>query len=1008
MDLHLLSEVFLATLDTDLATREAAETHLRKCRSNPEMPLACLTLSISKTYFPVIQQSAAVYLKNNILKDWQKQNHYDKLPATASPNGASPTHSIPSNSNGVTYTNFSVEQKNKFRQQVLYSLHLASPEVLNHLLAIVGALIPLDFPYNWPDLVPSTLEMLQSTDSNTVYCGVLCCIEILRNFKQPSTVTEQRDANLNSIVASLFPLLYRIAASLALDSHEKAGLILWKIIKCYKLSICIEIPIFLQQDVQLKNWLCLFTGILQRPIQLEPSILESQDSVAYKFSHKPSLSTSSTSSNSSSFTSVTDSLPITPSGESSVHAWLKCKRWACFVHTKLMTVHATLNSKVSFKTSLANSSFASIYLSHFAPNLCNIFLNEISVWRSQSAQTISFLSLHQSVINLYDFLEAALDVESLWNILVSHMELIISDLVFQTLLLSESDVELLHHQPEEYILINIENAEFTPRNNACKFLSHMIKSHGNQILEGFFTFINQCISKHHENRDDYQLSIQKDAALQMICSVRFTLLNGDSPFLHQMESFIVQQVSVDTSSRHAFLRARACELIAEFGKIKYSMQDPKQLCSRIMDCLNDTEVVVRFQAIMALQTLVRYQSVCTALAQQISQVMHKILEIYDDVDSERISLVMEDLIDIFSEQLSPFSVQLSKQLSDQFTRIVTELLTRESQNAEEYGFVDDKNMAAFGILNALSTLLFSLEKSPALITKVEANLLPVLRIVLENSQEPFYQEVFELIDTCLYSVSQVTDTMFEVLEMIKVGFKVNPSHGAEYFIPCLCNFVKFSDIRKIMTENNIKFFFDMTLYYVGGQNISEEDKQQACNFAQVIIINYARELGPNNYVDYFVSQLLNCCAGDLTNTQSFSPAIHRRVLNVYITAIFYNPRGVTQFLEQCNYLGLLIEALVNHPEVFARPYEKKLVALGLVKLLAIKFSMTNEHPLVMALFKMVPLYTLSYQTQIEKETNDSGGGGGFAFVDETYSTEASFQQYGEYFFLFCFCAFPLC
>lgn len=975
MDLQLLSQVFLATLDTDNTTREAAETHLRELKPSLEVFSACLKISIDNQlgYYPAIQQSAIVYLKNIVRKRW-KRSHDD---GSFTPRSDSSSFDL------------QPDQRDEFKQQVLYSLHMASPEVLSHLIAIIAILISADFPHSWPELVPTTISMLQSSDSNSVYCGVLCCTEILKFFSLPTISIESRNRNLDSIVSSLFPLLYRIAAPLAVDSHDKAGLILWKILKAYKFAIAAEFPQYLQQDEQLKNWLYLWMGILQRPIQFDAET--SQNSANSNFSHKPSHSTSSISSNSSSFT-LTDLPLIILTNDSSLHAWIKCKKWACFIHTRLMTVHATLNSKTHFKISLSNPAFSSIYLSHFAPGICNILLNEIRVWKAQSNQTVSFLSLNQSLINLYDYFEAALPIESLWNILLPNMELIISDLVLKTLILSESDIELLHNQPEEYILTNIENAEFTPRTNASKFLKKMIKIHQDQILEGFFEFINQIMSKHQENRNDFQLSLQRDAALQMISAIRVTLLKSESPFTQQMESFMIQQVSLDTTSQHSFLRARACELISKFGKLDYSTSDLKLLFNQIMECLNDSEVVVRFQAIMAIQTLINYPAVCPWLAGQVSQVMHKMMEIYNDVDSERISLVMEDLIEIFSEQLSPFAVQLSEQLSNQFIRINGELLIRD-QNQDEYGYIDDKNMAALGILNAFSTLLFSLEKSPALVSKVEVNLLPILKIVIENSQEAFYQEVFELIEECLSCTMAVTDTMAKVLGMIEIGFKSNPTYGADYYIPCLCNFVKYGNRNNVMVEGNVKFFFEMALYYAAGRDIPEDEKRQACSFAQVIILKCS-ELGPNNYVDYYVSQLLQYCTGELP--AQFEPAIYRRVLNIFVTAVFYNPQGVTQFLSERNYLSQLLEGLMNHTEIFARPYEKKLVTLSLLRLLGTKFSTSDT--IVRTVFQIVPIYALSHQKQVEKESLKETGGFApvqFSFVDETFSTQATFQQYGK-------------
>lgn len=998
MDLELLSQAFLATLDADLVTREAAETYLWNCRSNRDVLSACLTLSISEKYLSVIQQSAAVYLKNIVLKDWKPSASAPSTPTDVN-GGANTPHSI---SNNTSILEIAPDQKNEFRQQLVYSLHLASPEVLVHLTAIVAALIPIDFPYNWPDLLSSTITMLQSSDSNSVYCGVLCCVQILRYFSLPSCPREQRDANLNSIVSSLFPLLYGIAAPLSMDSHEKAALILWKILKAYKFAISLCIPGFLLEDQQVKIWLDLCINLLQRPI-LSEHILDPQETRPYTFSHKHTLSTSSSSSSTSS--SPHEALPITLSGERSLQAWIKCKKWACFIHTKLMTFYATkhLSGPLNpFFPRPQSSPFATIYLSHFAPSVCNILLNEVRIWRAQPPQSVSFLSLDKSLINLYAYFDASLAIPSLWNILLPNLELLISDLVFQTLLLSDSDVELLHHQPEEYIITNIENAEFTPRASACNFLTNMVKSHQGQgqVMEGFFLFVNQCIAKHNENRDDYLLSIQKDAALQMISSIRTTLMSSNSLFAQQVESFMVEQVSLDTCSQHSFLRARACELISEFGQLKYSEADLQLLLLRIMDCLNDSEVVVRFQAIVTLKTLIDYPSVRTALSLRITQVMHKILEIYDDVDSERISLVMEDLIFTFPKQLSPFSFQLSEQLANQFTRIMSELLARDQT---EYGYVDDKHMAALGILNAFSTLLLSLEKSPNLLINLEPNLMPIVRIVLENDEESFFQEVFDLIDTCLYSVAQVTDTMAQVVGMIQKGFKRNPERGAEYHMPCLCHLVQFDSTNKLMTEDNVRFFFEMILHFTSDRSkFGDEDTHEACSFAQLIILKHA-ELGPTNLVDYYTSQLLQCCASVLTSPSSSGGGL-RSVLCVYLGALFYNPPGVTQFLADRNYLAPLIEVLRTQPDVLARPYEKKLAALACLRLLGAKYGQPADALLVASLFETAPMYVLAYQTQITKEevsdTGTSAPGASFMPVQYAFVNETSFQQYGEFFFFF--------
>lgn len=996
MDLQLLSQVFLATLDADAATRKAAEHHLKELKLTLEVLSGCLSISIDKQLgnYPGIQQSAVVYLKNIINKRWA-------LPSSPQP---PPQH--------TAALELTPEQRAEFRQQVLFALQVASPEVLNHLMAIVSALVSADLPHAWPELVPATTAMFQSPDPNTVYCGVLCCAEILKFFSLSSKGAaaaaagsiEQKRNNLNSVVSTFFPLLYRTAVPLAVESDEKAGLILWKILKSYKYSIELEMPEYLLREDQLNQWLPLWISVLQRPVQLDTA-QHGGENPAFRFTHKPSPSTSSINSSASNLGLLAEAAPITLTSELAVAVWLRCKKWACSIHTKLMTVFATKSSSHSvLKSAVTNDAFPAAYLTHFAPSLCTVFLNEVQVWKQRSPQAVSFLSLNQNLINVYEYFEATIQVDSLWqHVILPNMGPILSELVFETFLLSEDDIELLHNQPEEYILTNVENVEFTPRQNASKFFRKVIKTHGDQVLPGFFEFINQVMAKHHETRHDFELCRQKDAALQMVSAVRSTLLKSGSPFAQQqqMENFMIQQVSLDTTSQHSFLRARACELVAKFGKLAYSMADLEVLFNLTTGCLNDSEVVVRFQAIMALQTLIKYPVVHPWLSGQVSRVMHQIMEMYKDVDSEQISLVMEDLIDIFAEELSPFSVQLSEQLSGQFIRIMGEIFARD-QTLNEYGYMDDKNMAALGILNTISTLLFSLESFPELVAKTEVNLLPVFKVIIENSQEAFYQEVFELIDKCLSCTLQVTPTMEKVLGMLQVGFKQNPDHAVEYFIPCLCSFFRYSTTAKLMTEENVKFFFDIPLFYASDKSVHEHDKQQALSFAQVTIVQCS-ELGPNNYIDYYVSQLLQYCVNDLPG--EYSPAVYRRALNTFIAALFYNPQGVTLFLRERNSFDILFTALMQHQELFGRPYEKKLATLSLLRLLATQFPLDPMDPLVPLVFQTAPAYALSYQSQVENETlkETTGGGAGagmgapiqFSFVDVTATAAADdpFQAY---------------
>jgi hypothetical protein len=95
---------------------------------------------------------------------------------------------------------------------------------------------------------------------------------------------------------------------------------------------------------------------------------------------------------------------------------------------------------------------------------------------------------------------------------------------------------------------------------------------------------------------------------------------------------------------------------------------------------------------------------------------------------------MEDFVEVFATELTPFAVALSEQLRDTYLRIVRELLEKnEKRDEEEYGeYLDDKSITALGVLQTIGTLILTLESTPDVLLHMESILMPVIKVTLEN------------------------------------------------------------------------------------------------------------------------------------------------------------------------------------------------------------------------------------------------------------------------------------
>jgi importin-7 len=162
-----------------------------------------------------------------------------------------------------------------------------------------------------------------------------------------------------------------------------------------------------------------------------------------------------------------------------------------------------------------------------------------------------------------------------------------------------------------------------------------------------------------------------------------------------------------------------------------------------MGCLDDPEIPVRCQAALAMQPLLRHEYVVNAMRPQIGQLMQRLLNLVDEVDADMLSMVMEEFVEQFHNELAPFAVDLALNLVCHCTRsllIVQSgtclrlLMENEKELAEDNSIdgVTQKVLSALGIMNTLSTLILSIETKPELLRALEASVLPVLVFVLEN------------------------------------------------------------------------------------------------------------------------------------------------------------------------------------------------------------------------------------------------------------------------------------
>ena len=580
--------------------------------------------------------------------------------------------------------------------------------------------------------------------------------------------------------------------------------------------------------------------------------------------------------------------------------------------------------------------FAKSFLVNFAPEILKGYLQQIEKWVSKTAW-LSKPSLSYSL----SFLDECVKPKSMWNHLKPHMDTLISHVLFPILCQSDEDIELFDSDPSEYLhrKLNFYEEVSAPDVAATNFLVSLTKSRKKQTFT-ILNFVNGIVNKYEAAPDDQKNPREKEGALRMIGTLASVILGKKSPIADQVEYFFVRHVFPEFRSPHGFLRARACDTLGKFEQLEFKEQsNVLHIYRNILESMADPALPVRVEAALALQPLIRHEVIRASMQQNIPQIMQQLLKLANEVDVDALANVMEDFVEEFAAELTPFAVALSEQLRDTYLRIVRELVDRQSQKVEEdetYGdFLDDKSITALGVLQTIGTLILTLEATPDVLSHLETILMPVIQITLENKLYDLYNEVFEIIDSCTFSAKTVSPTMWQAFVLMHKTFKSGAELYLEDMLPALDNFIMYGAETMVQNPAYIEALVGMVSDIFHDEKVGGMDRICGCKLSETMMLNL------RGHIDRWIPTFVELAMRVLASSELKVKAYRIHLMEMIINAIYYNPLIALQILESNGWTNKFFSSWFSNIEGFTRVHDKKLSICAISALLTLN---ANEVP----------------------------------------------------------------
>ncbi|KAI3634639.1 hypothetical protein MIR68_007020 [Amoeboaphelidium protococcarum] len=852
------------------------------------------------------------------------------------------------------------------------------PQMQSQLCQALGFIVEEDYPEKYDVLLQQagSLLMDNSSDQRCVHAALLAIQQIARKYRWCS---KEKRFPLNQLVKTAFQPLLQLAQQLVGQQSTEAAVMLKIVLKTYFMAIQYDYPKALQEDQSISQWLTLFITVIDKQIP-PPGSNDKEDLRQYP--------------------------------------WFKAQKWAYHCISKIYSRYCNVMPS-SHTDNKAYRAFSKRLMEKYVPGMVQ------SVIKQAFAMAPHFNVPDRILFLVLNLLADCIKPATTWNILKDSVDRLMTEFVFPQTCFKASDAELLEDEPVEFITKKLDAMEDynNPSNAAVQFIVSLCKDR-KQIFPSVLQFINHILS------NQAGASQQIYGALAILAALNKLLLTKKSPVPADQLSQVLSSFVVPLlESNEVHLKLQAASVLRDFAEVDQNemlkIVAPGQseqsgwflILQKAVHLMDQQQVLpVRVCASLLMGMTIERGDVRDHAAQFVGHIMQSLLQLTNEVDLEVLTAILERLVEIYPEQVTPFSVQLCQQLSQTFIRMMEETMQeREASAGKEdddqdflTGMFSERVMAAMGVLKTISTLVLSVqikqedaqlhEKQLQLLNSLELACIPCLAFVLQKEVVEMYDDAFELFDSLQYQQKSISQNLWQLFDGVVGVLKLSGSDFSEEIYPVLDNYVSYGSSVVMSHPQLQEQLVDLGRFMITQLDM-EDERVHGFRLFESLLMHCRGAL------DRFVPQILQLSFQQLGNPCGLAYKVH--ALEGVVNCLWYNPQLTSQLLVQENQVENFLHLWIQMGAKLTRVHDKKLTIMSLLEcmnnpvscqVLCSNVQISSQlMKLLLQCFKTLP-EALQIRQELEDEFVNDGG------YDQDYSEDdddddeddADFHPQSEY------------
>ena len=933
-----------STLSADQTQRRAAEEALKQSEFAAEhvVHLFRIAADTSVAVDVALRQAAAIRMKTVISRGWDSAH---------------------SSADGKAV--LSAADKAAVRDNLVEAMVVAVPVVRTQLGLCLRSIAQVDYPGNWPGLLPAICANMQQQNTERVY-GALFALRML--VKVYEFRKEAERAPLHAAVEHSWPLMAQLVEMLiGTPSVEGAELALLAM-KVFWSATQISLPPLLLRAEQLAVWMRLLIGLLEQPLP-----------------------------------------PGAPEDFEAAEAWRPWKvkkRVAQIVH-RLLQRYGDPKRKRDGPGAKEALAFAQHFHDEWMTVCQRSCLGVLSLRANGTACPDRVVTL------CLNYLEEGVRYKRAWSDLKPQLAPLFLGVLFPLLCFTERDQKQWDEDPVEYVRKEFDVIEdfYNPRTAATSVVIDLARARGKEALP---IFVGHCSTMLNEALNATQMALlaQKGGALLCLGALH-DRLHKKAEYADKLEGMLYMHVLPELQSKAGFMRARAVWVFGQFAKSVFAnggATQPAQfqeVFNRAMALLGDPELPVRVQAALAINGFVEANCAPEAVLAVLPRLVDALFKLMNDIGNEEVVQTLDNLIERYGEQMAPYAVQIVGALAQNFLRLF------EEQEDDE----DDDALAAMWVLQAISTMMEAVSEKPEVYVQMEAALMPLLHKMMGESAREYFEDVNEVLSYLTYYSPAISDELWTIFPRLHEAFHTWAFEYVNNMLVPIDNFISRATERFItggaMVGDEATPYLAMVMSIcratltTHAQNLPDQEQHGACKLLESLLHNC------HGRIDAQVPEVLSLALMRLEALLAAEEgrrkdgSVHSMVTllyNVLSSALHYNAALALQVLQHRHQAGWhatlhgWMQHLTTCPKL--RLHDLKCGVLAVASLLALPPAQAPEiisrNPLMLVQSGMTLLQAMEGKRAADKSDEAAALGANAAAEDgEEYflSLHSSVERY---------------